>query len=40
MGKGGFGTVRLALSLLENISKPGEIICVKKTATLNELSKK
>ena len=23
IGKGGFGTVRLALSLLENIAKPG-----------------
>ena len=31
LGEGGFGKVRIALSLLENISKPGDMICVKKT---------
>ena len=31
LGKGKFGKVRLGLSLIENLSKPGEIIAIKKT---------
>ena len=42
IGKGGFGTVRFALSLSESdILKPGEVVCIKKTKEIgyeNELS--
>ena len=31
LGKGGFGTVKIAISLTENISKPCDLICIKKT---------
>ncbi len=34
IGKGGFGTVKLCLSLLETKSKPGDVICIKKSKTL------
>ena len=37
LGKGSFGKVRLAVSLLENLSMPGELICVKKSKTFAEL---
>ena len=31
LGKGGFGTVKVAISLTEVISKPCDLICVKKS---------
>ena len=34
LGQGAFGKVRLAINLFENMSKPGDIICVKKTKDL------
>ena len=34
LGKGSFGTVKIAISLTECISKPCDIICVKKTKTI------
>ncbi|WP_375330738.1 NACHT and WD40 repeat domain-containing protein [Candidatus Tisiphia endosymbiont of Oplodontha viridula] len=35
IGKGGFGTVRFALSLFDAKSKPGDLICIKKTKSIN-----
>ncbi|WP_342267925.1 pentapeptide repeat-containing protein [Candidatus Tisiphia endosymbiont of Empis tessellata] len=37
IGKGGFGTVRFALSLFDAKSKPGDLICIKKTKSINSL---
>ena len=31
LGKGSFGTVKIGLSLTENISKPCDLICIKKS---------
>ena len=36
IGKGSFGTVKLALSLIENISKPCQLICVKKSKKIED----
>ncbi len=37
LGKGGFGKVRLALTLLQARSYPGDLICVKKTYSFKKL---
>ncbi|WP_341761068.1 pentapeptide repeat-containing protein [Candidatus Tisiphia endosymbiont of Thecophora atra] len=37
IGKGGFGTVRFALSLFDAKSKPSDLICIKKTKSINSL---
>jgi len=39
IGKGGFGTVRFALSLLDSKAKPADIICIKKTKNFAILQK-
>ena len=31
IGKGGFGTVKFALNLLNSKAKPGELVCIKKS---------
>ncbi|WP_342269666.1 WD40 domain-containing protein [Rickettsia endosymbiont of Orchestes rusci] len=36
IGKGGFGTVRFALSLFDSKSKPGEVVCIKKTKSIKD----
>jgi serine/threonine protein kinase len=37
IGKGGFGTVRFALSLFDAKSKPGDLVCIKKTKSIKGL---
>ena len=37
IGKGGFGKVRLGLSLIEAKCKPGDLICVKKSKSFKHL---